>query len=130
MLLLDLSTALPAKFDVSKILQRGTRESQKLVDGGTGKVEVWVTEKSEMVPLDPRMYGHFFAEDTYVILYTYTTDTERYIIYFWLGQVCYITVSASYMFMLKLLPSPLPQQRRLQLPCILLTSTRSSKGRL
>ena len=84
---------LPTKFDVSRILQRGTRESQKLVDGGTGKVEIWFAEKSEMVPVDPQMYGHFFAEDTYVIHYTYNTDTERHIIYFWLGQVCYMSVT-------------------------------------
>eukprot|EP00731_Ephydatia_muelleri_P020263 Em0012g1088a len=74
------------KFDVSRILQKGTRESQKLVDAGTGKIEIWVVEKSKMVPLDQRMYGHFFAEDTYAILYTYTTDVERYLIYSWLGK--------------------------------------------
>ena len=87
-------SAVPApKFDVSRILQKGTRESQKLVDAGTGKIEIWVVEKSKMVPLDQRMYGHFFAEDTYAILYTYTTDVERYLIYSWLGKVCYITVA-------------------------------------
>ena len=64
------------------------RESQTLVDDGSGKVEIWRIEDFDMVSLDRGMYGQFFGGDSYVILYTYMVNRkENYIIYFWQGQV-------------------------------------------
>lgn len=75
------------KFDVTKMHTKGSRESQHLVDDGSGKVEVWRIEDFEMAPVDPKMYGQFFGGDSYVILYTYLLNNkENYIIYFWQGQ--------------------------------------------
>ncbi len=68
--------------------EKGSRESQTLVDDGTGKVEIWKIEDFEPVPLEKALYGQFFGGDSYVILYTYLANNkEAYIIYFWQGQV-------------------------------------------
>lgn len=86
--------------------QKAKSEPVKLVDDGSGKVEVettnrqrnkrdsltlhqiWRIEDFEMAPLDRKLYGQFFAGDSYVILYTYLIEgVEYYIIYFW--QVSY-----------------------------------------
>lgn len=75
------------KFDVNKMHQKGSRESQHLVDDGTGKLEIWRIEDFEMVAVDPKMHGQFFGGDSYVILYTYEVNgKEHYLIYFWQGQ--------------------------------------------
>jgi hypothetical protein len=76
------------KFDVTKMHQKGTRNSQTLIDDGTGSVQIWRIENFDMVPLDERLYGQFFGGDSYVILYTYKVNRkENYIVYFWQGQV-------------------------------------------
>ena len=64
------------------------REAQHLVDDGSGTVKVWRIEDFEMVPQEQGLYGQFFGGDSYVILYTYLINSkEKYIIYFWHGQV-------------------------------------------
>ena len=69
--------------------EKGSRESQTLVDDGSGKVEIWRIEDFDMVPLEPGLYGQFFGGDSYVILYTYLLNgKENYIVYFWQGAVC------------------------------------------
>lgn len=76
------------KFNVSSIVQQGTREAQVLVDDGTGQIEIWRVEDFELVSLETGLYGQFFGGDSYVILYTYLVNgKEAYLIYFWLGQV-------------------------------------------
>ena len=68
--------------------QKGTRNSQTLVDDGAGDIKIWRIEDFDMVPLDERLYGQFFGGDSYVILYTYKINRkENYIVYFWQGQV-------------------------------------------
>lgn len=80
--------AAPPKFDVKKMHQKGSRESQTLVDDGSGDLQIWRIEDFEMVALEPALYGQFFGGDSYVILYTYLVNNkENYIIYFWQGQV-------------------------------------------
>jgi hypothetical protein len=81
------TTKVQPKFDVNKMHTKGSRESQHLVDDGSGNVQVWRIEDFEMAPVDPKMYGQFFGGDSYVILYTYVVNRkENYIIYFWQGQ--------------------------------------------
>ena len=76
------------KFDVTTMHQQGKREAQRLVDDGSGKVEIWRIEDFERVPQEQGLYGQFFGGDSYVILYTYLVNSkENYIIYFWQGQV-------------------------------------------
>jgi len=65
---------------------KGSREVQTMVDNGSGKVEVWRIENFEMAAWPEKLYGQFFAGDSYVILYTYmVNDKKCYIIYFWQG---------------------------------------------
>jgi len=59
----------------------------RMVDDGSGKVEVWRVEGSEKVAVKKEDYGKFFAGDSYIILYTYICrNKEEYIIYFWQGK--------------------------------------------
>jgi len=59
----------------------------RMVDDGSGKVEVWRVEGVEMVPVKKENYGEFYAGDCYIILYTYLyKNKDEYIIYFWQGQ--------------------------------------------
>ena len=86
--LLFLSSVKQEKFDPSKMHQKGTRESQTLVDDGTGRLEIWRIEDFELAAQERALYGQFFGGDSYVILYTYLVNgKECYIIYFWQGQV-------------------------------------------
>ena len=71
--------------------EKGSRESQTLVDDGSGKVQIWRIEDFDMVALEPSLHGQFFGGDSYVILYTYVLNgKENYIVYFWQGAVCHI----------------------------------------
>jgi hypothetical protein len=75
------------KFDASSMHAKAQKEPVKLVDDGSGKVEVWRVEDFELVPQERKLYGQFFAGDSYVILYTYEVDgVDNYIIYFWQGN--------------------------------------------
>eukprot|EP00118_Oscarella_pearsei_P028746 m.2821 g.2821 ORF g.2821 m.2821 type:complete len:815 (+) comp8926_c0_seq1:165-2609(+) len=75
------------KFDAAAMHEKAKSEPIKLVDDGSGKVEIWRIENFEMEPLDRKLYGNFFAGDSYVILYTYLVEgVEHYIVYFWLGK--------------------------------------------
>ncbi len=74
--------------------EKGSRESQTLVDDGSGNVQIWRIEDFDMVALEPSLYGQFFGGDSYVILYTYLLNgKESYIVYFWQGAVCYLIVT-------------------------------------
>eukprot|EP00051_Salpingoeca_urceolata_P026376 m.477069 g.477069 ORF g.477069 m.477069 type:complete len:836 (-) comp20747_c0_seq1:704-3211(-) len=71
-------------FDSKALHQKQQREKAKLVDDGTGKLEIWRIEDFEMVPWDRP--GEFYAGDSFVMLYTYLNNNkEEYIIYFWQG---------------------------------------------
>ena len=62
--------------------------SQKAVDDGSGKLEVWRVEDFKKVEVPPEMVGQFYGGDSYVLLYTYKDKTgrEAWIIYFWQGR--------------------------------------------
>lgn len=92
--------------------QQAARESEKMVDDGSGNIQVgrsmgggccgllqcccclvpcppqiWRIEDFEPQPVPPEMYGQFYGGDSYIVLYTYLVNgKENYIIYFWLGQ--------------------------------------------
>uniref|UniRef100_A0A8C5HXF9 Advillin-like n=1 Tax=Gouania willdenowi TaxID=441366 RepID=A0A8C5HXF9_GOUWI len=60
---------------------------QRMVDDGTGQVEVWRVENLELVPVDPKWYGYFFGGDCYLILYTYLVSNKMcYLLYIWQGR--------------------------------------------
>lgn len=75
------------KVEGASMHQQATRESEKMVDDGSGKIEIWRIEDFEPQPVPPEMYGQFYGGDSYIVLYTYLVNgKENYIIYFWLGQ--------------------------------------------
>nr|XP_046240044.1 advillin [Scatophagus argus] len=60
---------------------------ERMVDNGTGQVEVWRIENLELVPVDPEWYGYFYGGDCYLILYTYLVNSKKcYLLYIWQGR--------------------------------------------
>ena len=58
-----------------------------MADDGKGKIEIWRVEDMKQVPVDPKDYGHFYAGDSYVLLYSYKQGTkDAWIVYFWQGR--------------------------------------------
>ncbi|PRP73732.1 hypothetical protein PROFUN_16636, partial [Planoprotostelium fungivorum] len=71
-----------------------------MVDDGRGKIQMWYIDgdsKRKVYPSD--MHGHFFTGDSYIILYTYRSNTsfyagssaslgmkDKHLIYFWQGS--------------------------------------------
>lgn len=102
------------KVEGASMHQQAARESEKMVDDGSGNIQVrvgaeawvgccgllqcccclvpcspqiWRIEDFEPQPVPPEMYGQFYGGDSYIVLYTYLVNgKENYIIYFWLGQ--------------------------------------------
>uniref|UniRef100_A0A4W3GZS1 Gelsolin-like domain-containing protein n=1 Tax=Callorhinchus milii TaxID=7868 RepID=A0A4W3GZS1_CALMI len=76
------------KFDVTLLYAEPELAAhQRMVDDGSGKLEIWRIEDLELEPVDPKTYGHFYGGDCYLVLYTYMKGHKpAYIIYFW--QVC------------------------------------------
>ncbi|NXO63622.1 VILI protein, partial [Phainopepla nitens] len=60
---------------------------QKMVDDGSGEVEVWRVENNELVPVEKKWLGHFYGGDCYLVLYTYSVGPKvNRIIYIWQGR--------------------------------------------
>jgi len=74
------------KFDAINLHEKRKREDAKMIDDGSGKVDVFRTENFKLVPQPRELKGTFFGGDCYVILYTYQKNKkENYVIYYWLG---------------------------------------------
>jgi len=83
------------KFDVNKMFTPAKRED-RVIDDGSGKVEIWRVKDHSKEPVMPNMYGQFFDSESYVILYTYILkNREQYVIYFWQGKKSSITEKGS-----------------------------------
>ncbi|XP_075789086.1 villin-1 [Pelodiscus sinensis] len=76
------------KFDASTMHAKPELAAQhKMVDDGSGEVEVWRVEDLELVPVEKRWLGHFYGGDCYLVLYTYLVSNKlHYIIYIWQGR--------------------------------------------
>ncbi|XP_064646035.1 villin-1-like isoform X2 [Lineus longissimus] len=76
------------KFDVGSMHENPSLASEfKMVDDGSGSVQIWRIEDFKKVPVDKKMFGQFFAGDSYIILYTYQVNNkDRHLIYYWLGR--------------------------------------------
>ncbi|XP_062323282.1 advillin [Osmerus eperlanus] len=60
---------------------------ERMVDDGSGQVEVWRIEDLELVPVDPKGYGYFYGGDCYLVLYTYEVNNRKnYLLYMWQGR--------------------------------------------
>ncbi|XP_060925962.1 advillin isoform X2 [Limanda limanda] len=76
------------KFDASLMHVMPEIAAQaRMVDDGTGQVEVWRIENLELVPVEPKGYGYFYGGDCYLILYTYLVNNKQcYLLYIWQGR--------------------------------------------
>ncbi|XP_041098917.1 villin-1-like isoform X2 [Polyodon spathula] len=75
------------KFDVMELHARPDLAArERMVDDGSGKVEVWRIEELELKAVDPNTYGQFYGGDCYLVLYTYSRGQKpHYILYMWQG---------------------------------------------
>lgn len=46
---------------------------------------MWVVSNFKLEPVDPKDYGNFHSNRSYVLLYSYNQG-KQYILYFWLGD--------------------------------------------
>ncbi|OXB77121.1 UNVERIFIED_CONTAM: hypothetical protein H355_007768 [Colinus virginianus] len=76
------------KFDATTMhIKPQVAAQQKMVDDGSGEVEVWRVENSELVPVEKRWLGHFYGGDCYLVFYTYYVGPKvNHIIYIWQGR--------------------------------------------
>ncbi|NWU60833.1 VILI protein, partial [Pterocles burchelli] len=76
------------KFDATTLHAKPEMAAQqKMVDDGSGEVEVWRVENQELVPVEKRWLGHFYGGDCYLVLYTYFVGPKvNRIIYIWQGR--------------------------------------------
>ncbi|XP_065493623.1 villin-1 isoform X2 [Caloenas nicobarica] len=76
------------KFDATTLHAKPQMAAQqKMVDDGSGEVEVWRVEDQELVPVEKRWLGHFYGGDCYLVLYTYFVGPKvNRIIYLWQGR--------------------------------------------
>ncbi|KAM9284158.1 villin-1 isoform 2-T2 [Cariama cristata] len=76
------------KFDATTLYAKPQMAAQqKMVDDGSGEVEVWRVENQELVPVEKKWLGHFYGGDCYLILYTYFVGPKvNRIIYLWQGR--------------------------------------------
>nr|XP_033792020.1 advillin [Geotrypetes seraphini] len=60
---------------------------ERMVDDGSGKLEVWRIENLELVPVEAEWVGFFYGGDCYLVLYTYEVGRKpHYILYIWQGR--------------------------------------------
>ncbi|XP_040014789.1 advillin isoform X2 [Xiphias gladius] len=76
------------KFDATAMhMMPEIAAQERMVDNGTGQVEVWRIENLELVPVDPQWHGYFYGGDCYLILYTYFVNNKKcYLLYIWQGR--------------------------------------------
>ncbi|KAM7422361.1 hypothetical protein PAMA_010425 [Pampus argenteus] len=76
------------KFDASLMhVMPEVAAQERMVDNGSGQVEVWRIENLELVPVDSQWYGYFYGGDCYLILYTYLVNNKKsYLLYIWQGR--------------------------------------------
>ncbi|XP_023076870.2 villin-1 [Piliocolobus tephrosceles] len=76
------------KFDATSMhVKPQVAAQQKMVDDGSGEVQVWRIENLELVPVDSKWLGHFYGGDCYLLLYTYLIgNKQHYLLYIWQGS--------------------------------------------
>ncbi|KAM8976191.1 advillin [Pelodytes ibericus] len=76
------------KFDTSLLHAKPALAAQeRMVDDGSGSLEVWRIENLELVPVESQWYGFFYGGDCYLVLYTYHVNKKpHYILYIWQGR--------------------------------------------
>lgn len=85
----------PAKSKLTQVnLEVGKLHTQpelaaqlRMVDDGSGKVEVWYIQDLQRQPVDPKHHGQLCSGNCYLVLYTYQRlGRVQYILYLWKGH--------------------------------------------
>ncbi|KAE8626724.1 hypothetical protein XENTR_v10006726 [Xenopus tropicalis] len=76
------------KFDTSLLhANPAVAAQERMVDDGSGKVEVWRIENLELVPVETQWHGYFYGGDCYLVLYTYHVNKKaHHVVYIWQGR--------------------------------------------
>ncbi|XP_051958019.1 advillin isoform X1 [Xyrauchen texanus] len=76
------------KFDASRMhVMPEVAAKERMVDDGSGKIQVWRIENLEMVEVSSEMHGYFYGGDCYLILYSYDVNgRNNYLLYMWKGR--------------------------------------------
>ncbi|KAL2090564.1 hypothetical protein ACEWY4_012827 [Coilia grayii] len=76
------------KFDATMMhVMPEVAAQERMVDDGSGTVEIWRIENLELVAVEPQWHGYFYGGDCYLILYTYNVNNKKhYILYIWQGR--------------------------------------------
>ncbi|XP_030632518.1 advillin [Chanos chanos] len=76
------------KFDAARMhVMPAVAAQERMVDDGSGQVEVWRIENLELVAVEPKWHGYFYGGDCYLVLYTYEVHGKKsYLLYMWQGR--------------------------------------------
>lgn len=76
------------KFDVESMHEKpGVAAKHRMVDDGTGEVNVYRVENNSLVEVADNQRGIFFGGDCYIVFYTYMMGSvPNYLIYIWQGR--------------------------------------------
>uniref|UniRef100_A0A8C7IU46 Advillin n=1 Tax=Oncorhynchus kisutch TaxID=8019 RepID=A0A8C7IU46_ONCKI len=76
------------KFDATRMhVMPDVAAQERMVDDGTGQVQVWRIEDLELVPVESQWHGFFYGGDCYLVLYTYEVHNKlNYLLYMWQGR--------------------------------------------
>ncbi len=90
------------KYDASRMHTEVVRAEQRLMDDGSGDVEIWVVDKlkrgaeATRSPVPREHYGQFYSKNSYLVVYGYGTASSRsYVLYFWQGRDCSVNEKAA-----------------------------------
>ncbi|XP_054992535.1 villin-like protein [Sorex araneus] len=77
----------PVKMNMKKPPRCSELAAQfRMVDSGSGKVEVWCIQHHGRQPMDPRCHGQLHADNCYLVLYTYQRMSyDQHVLYLWKG---------------------------------------------
>uniref|UniRef100_A0A8D2DY82 Gelsolin-like domain-containing protein n=1 Tax=Sciurus vulgaris TaxID=55149 RepID=A0A8D2DY82_SCIVU len=80
--------SIQVKLDVGKLHSQPELAAQlRMVDDGSGKVEVWCIQDSCRQPVDSKQHGQLCSNNCYLVLYTYQKlGRSQYILYLWQGH--------------------------------------------
>ncbi|XP_026262225.2 villin-like protein isoform X2 [Urocitellus parryii] len=80
--------SIQVKLDVGKLHSQPELAAQlRMVDDGSGKVEVWCIQDSRRQPVDSKHHGKLCSSNCYLVLYTYQKlGRIQYILYLWQGH--------------------------------------------
>ncbi|KAG8521547.1 Villin-like protein, partial [Galemys pyrenaicus] len=77
-----------AKLDMGKLHSQPELAAQlRMVDDGSGKVEIWRIQDSRRQPMEPKHHGRLCSGSCYLVLYTYRKmGRVQYLLYLWQGH--------------------------------------------